>query len=62
MIVRDGRIALLDPQIEGPLAMLLSAPDLTTVLNERLNAEFSRQDRQIIEARIIDGYLTIVTR
>ncbi len=62
MIVRDGRIALLDPQIEGPLAMLLSAPDLATVLNERLNTELLRQDRQIIEARITDGYLTIVTR
>jgi len=60
--VRDGRLAVLDPQVAGPLAMFLSAPDLTTVLNERLNAEFSRQDRQIIEARIIDGYLTIVTR
>lgn len=62
MIVRDGRIALLDPQIEGPLAMLLSAPDLATVLNERLNTELLRQDRQMIEARITNGYLTIVTR
>lgn len=61
VMVRDGELILLDPQVEGPLAMLISASDLLTVLHERLNAELNRQNRQIVDARITDGYLSIVT-
>ncbi|MGQ9480016.1 hypothetical protein [Chloroflexus sp.] len=61
VMVRDGELIPLDPQVEGPLAMLISASDLSTVLHERLNAELNRQNRQIVDARITDGYLSIVT-
>lgn len=62
LTVRDGRVAAVDPQIEGPLAALVSASDLTVALNERLNAELLRQGRQIVAAQIDDGMLTIVLR
>ncbi|WP_322488601.1 hypothetical protein [Chloroflexus sp.] len=62
LTVRDGRVAAVDPQIEGPLAALVSVNDLTTALNERLNAELLRQGRQIVAARIDNGMLTIVLR
>lgn len=61
VMVRDGELIPLDPQVEGPLAMLISASDLSTVLHERLNAELNRQNRQIVDARITDGYLSIIT-
>lgn len=61
VMVRDGKLIPLDPQVEGPLAMLISASDLSTVIQERLNAELNRQNRQIVDARITDGYLSIVT-
>ncbi|MDW8404158.1 hypothetical protein [Chloroflexus sp.] len=60
--VRDGRVVPVDPQIEGPLAALVSASDLSAALNERLNAELLRQGRQVVAARIDDGILTIVLR
>ncbi|WP_298818892.1 hypothetical protein [Chloroflexus sp.] len=60
--VRDGRIVPLAPQIEGPLVAFVSADDLATVLNERINTELVRQGRQLVAARIEDGSLTIVTR
>ncbi|MEF3274777.1 MAG: hypothetical protein K6356_10360 [Chloroflexus sp.] len=62
LAVHEGQIVALDPQIEGILATLIAASDLVAELNDRINAELSRQGRQIVTARIEDGLLTIVTR
>jgi hypothetical protein len=60
--VQDGRLVMIDPRLEGPLAAMLSVRELTEVLNERLNAEFVRQGRQIVAVHVDNGTLTIVTR
>ncbi|RMD80494.1 MAG: hypothetical protein D6823_03385 [Chloroflexi bacterium] len=60
--VQDGRLVMIDPQLEGSLAAILSVRELTAVLNERLNAELVRQGRQIVAVHVDNGTLTIVTR
>ncbi|MEI6775768.1 MAG: hypothetical protein WCK70_02590 [Chloroflexales bacterium] len=57
-----GRVALLDPQIDGALGLAVSSADLLAPLAERLNAELERQDKYVESIRIEDGQIVIVTR
>jgi hypothetical protein len=58
----NGRVALLDPQIDGALGLAISSGDLLAPLAERLNAELDRQDKYVESIQIEDGQIVIVTR
>jgi hypothetical protein len=58
----DGRVALLDPQLDGALGLAISSGDLLAPLAARLNAELDRQDKYVDSIQIEDGQIVIVTR
>jgi hypothetical protein len=58
----NGRVALLDPQIDGALGLAISSGDLLAPLAERLNAELDRQDKYVESIQVEDGQIVIVTR
>ncbi|MEI7770890.1 MAG: hypothetical protein WCI67_12910 [Chloroflexales bacterium] len=57
-----GRVALLDPQIDGALGLAISSADLLAPLAERINAELGRQGKYVEDIQIEDGQIVIVTR
>ncbi|MEI7643074.1 MAG: hypothetical protein WCJ55_02080 [Chloroflexales bacterium] len=57
-----GRVALLDPQIDGALGLAISSADLLAPLAERINAELERQGKYVESIQIADGQIVIVTR
>jgi hypothetical protein len=58
----NGQIALVDPQIDGALGLILSVDELLNPLIEGLNAELSRQDRYVESVQIERGQVVVVTR
>ncbi len=57
-----GRVALVDPQIDGALGLAISSADLLAPLAERLNAELDRQGKYVEDIQIEEGRIVIVTR
>ncbi len=60
--VESGQIMLVNPQLDGPLGMLVSSQDLITPLLERLNMELAQQGRVIEDIQIEDGRVVVITR
>ncbi|EFO81646.1 hypothetical protein OSCT_0501 [Oscillochloris trichoides DG-6] len=60
--VVNGQITLVNPQIDGPLGLLVSSQDLINPLLERLNAELANQGRIIEDIQIEDGRVVVITR
>ncbi|WP_129628891.1 hypothetical protein [Candidatus Oscillochloris fontis] len=60
--VVDGRITLVNPQIDGPLGLIVSSQDLINPLLDRLNAELANQGRVIEDIQIEDGRVVVITR
>lgn len=58
----DGRVALVDPQIDGALGLAVSPTDLLAPLADRLNAELARQGKYVEDIQIQEGQIVIVTR
>ncbi|MEI8307091.1 MAG: hypothetical protein WCF99_08485 [Chloroflexales bacterium] len=58
----DGRVALLNPQIDGTLSLAVSSADLLAPLAERINAELERQGKYVESIQIEDGQIVVVTR
>jgi hypothetical protein len=62
LAARDGRVALLDPRLDGALGLAISSADLLSPLAERLNAELARQGKYVEDIQIQEGQIVIVTR
>jgi hypothetical protein len=58
----NGKVALVDPQIDGTLGLAVSSADLLNPLIDRLNAELVRQGKYVEEIQIENGKIVIVTR
>lgn len=61
LAAQDGRVVLLNPQIDGALGLVVSAEELVIPLADRLNAELARQGRTVDEVRIEEGQIVLVT-
>ncbi|NTW03620.1 MAG: hypothetical protein HGA19_20495 [Oscillochloris sp.] len=58
----NGRVALVDPQIDGTLGLAVSSSELLTPLVDRLNAELESQGKYLESIQIEAGQIVIVTR
>ncbi|NTW97305.1 MAG: hypothetical protein HGB28_02010 [Oscillochloris sp.] len=58
----DGKVALVDPQIDGALGLAVSSGDMLTPLLDRLNAELASQGKYVEQIQIENGQIVIVTR
>jgi hypothetical protein len=58
---RDGRLLVIDPRIDGPLSVAISADQLADTLAERLNAALVAQNRRIEAVRVEEGQIVLVT-
>ena len=59
--VRDGRLVLLDGDLEGAAGRLLSARDAAALVEEQLAALLARAGLRPTEVRLGEGAITIVT-
>ena len=59
--VRDGRLVLLDGDLEGAAGRLLSAGDAAALVEEQLAALLARTGLRPTEVRLGEGAITIVT-
>lgn len=62
LAARDGRVALVDPQLDGALGLAISSAELLAPLADRLNAELDRQGKYVEDIQIQEGQIVIVTR
>lgn len=59
---QDGRLIVVDPQLDGPLGLALSGSELAGALADRLNAELAAQGRSVSDVRVEEGRLVLVTQ
>lgn len=58
--VQDGRIVAVDPQLEGPLALVISVEDLVRSLETQFNSQLADQGRVIHDIRIEQGEAVLI--
>jgi len=56
---QNGRIAVVNPRLDGPLALLVSFEDLIRTLEKQINAQFDTQGRAIQDIRIEQGQMIV---
>lgn len=56
---QNGRIAVVNPRLDGPLALLISFEDVIRTLEEQINAQFDTQGRAIQDIRIEQGQMMV---
>ncbi len=59
LIARNGRIAVLNPQIDGPLGQVISLADVTGPLEQQINALLAAQGRRITDVQVQQGVAII---
>jgi hypothetical protein len=62
LAAQGGRIVVVDPVIDGPLNLALSAEELARTVEERINGELALQERAIQEVRIEEGQIVVVVQ
>ncbi len=60
LAAQEGRIALVQPRLSGPLALLISIDDLTRTLEQQFNSELVAQGRSVQSVRVEPGQAIIV--
>lgn len=58
--VQNGRVELVDPQMEGVLGLLVSMEDLTQPIEDQLNNQLLSQGYTIRDARIEQGQIVVL--
>ena len=56
----NGQVVALNPQLSGPLALVVSADTLASTLTERLNQQLAAQGKQAREVRVEQGRVVMV--
>lgn len=59
LTAQDGRIVVRDARLDGPLAALVSAQDLTASLEQQINAALNNQGRAVDAIRIEEGRVIV---
>jgi hypothetical protein len=59
---QGGRIVVVDPVIDGPLNLALSAEELARTVEERINAELISQERAIQDLRVEEGQIVVIVQ
>lgn len=62
LTAQNGQVALVDPQIDGPLSLALSASELAQAVETRINGELVAQDRAVQEVRVEEGRIVVIVR
>lgn len=62
LVAVDGRIALLAPQIDGPLSVMLSAEELVRSIETQINQELAAQSRFVQEVRVEQGRMVLIVQ
>lgn len=57
---RDGRIVVVNPQLSGPLGLLVPADDVVRAVEQHLNAELQTQNRLVSVVRVEQGQVVIL--
>lgn len=59
---QDGRIVVVNPQLDGPLGLALSGQEIAAAITNRLNAELASQGRRVESLRVEEGRLVLITQ
>jgi hypothetical protein len=59
LVAQDGRIVVRDARLDGPLAALVSAADLTAALEQQINTALNNQGRAVNDLRIEEGRVVV---
>lgn len=59
MVVQNGQLVALDPQIDGILSQFISASDLIQPIEQQINAELASQNRTITNIQIEQGEIIV---
>lgn len=60
LTVKGGRVAVLQPALNGPLSLLISAADLVRPIEEELNNTLELADREVRDVRIEQGQIVVM--
>ncbi|NJM08070.1 hypothetical protein HC891_20585 [Candidatus Gracilibacteria bacterium] len=59
LVAENGRIVVRDARLDGPLAALIAADDLTASLEQQINSALNNQGRAVNEIRIEEGRVVV---
>lgn len=60
LAVVDGRLTLINPQLEGALGLMISIGDILGPIEQRLNEELVVQNQRVSDARVEQGQIVLV--
>ncbi|GIV96587.1 MAG: hypothetical protein KatS3mg057_1244 [Herpetosiphonaceae bacterium] len=60
LAIQDGRVVAVNPRIDGPLSLLLDAQEIAGSLEQELNAQLTRDGKQVTEIFIEQGQIIAV--
>ena len=62
LTAQNGQLVLVDPQIDGPLSLALSASELAQAVEARINSELVAQARAVQEVRVEEGRIVMIVQ
>jgi hypothetical protein len=62
LTAQAGQVALVNPQIDGPLGVALSASELALAVEARINSELAAQARAVQDIRVEEGQIVAIVQ
>jgi hypothetical protein len=62
LTAQAGQVALVNPQIDGPLGVALSASELALAVENRINSELAAQARAVQDIRVEEGQIVAIVQ